>query len=511
MKKIAALLIGLLFLSLNAAFADRVWVNDLRTRFLNNSAIIMEINPRTFNAHDNDGDGLIKKSETEESGTFLNGISRLDAMQTYGINTLLLMPINQLGKIKALGTAGSLYAVADFSKLNPQLISDKTAMTDIEQAKKFIREAHNRNIRVMVDLPAFGAYDLYLKRPELFVKDAGGEPVIPGSWSDVRLFNAGTEEAYNKDVYALYQDFIDLMIELEVDGVRACVPSTKPASFWKDLIVYSRKNDPQFLWLAQASDSNTPVVNSQLNTTADKLLDAGFDGYYGSFDEFKNIKDAKTFTTQISDMLDKLKKRSDKKAVVAAIATHDDISPVLAKGTAYSIMQFWLNATLPVNSFVLDGNQGGDNFVYSWGNKKATESDTDDMQYFVNRGKVDIYNFSRRAATSNQILMSEYVMSNQFKRYFSTHMSAGAFNILKTSHPDIFAYATSYNRSTIVTMGNLNFSSFARGEVKLPRFDAEKVTIPVKITEPPLLEGGKLSVSLNPGEVQILIINDYEL
>ena len=66
MKKIAALLIGLLFLSLNAAFADRVWVNDLRTRFLNNSAIIMEINPRTFNAHDNDGDGLIKKSETTE-------------------------------------------------------------------------------------------------------------------------------------------------------------------------------------------------------------------------------------------------------------------------------------------------------------------------------------------------------------------------------------------------------------------------------------------------------------
>ena len=102
MKKTAALLIGLLF-SMNTVFADRVWVNDLRTRFLNNSAIIMEVNPRTFNAHDVDGDGLIKKSETEESGTFLNGISRLDAMPTYGINTLLLMPINQIGKIKALG------------------------------------------------------------------------------------------------------------------------------------------------------------------------------------------------------------------------------------------------------------------------------------------------------------------------------------------------------------------------------------------------------------------------
>lgn len=511
MKKTAALLIGLLLFSVNTAFADRVWVNDLRTRFLNNSAIIMEVNPRTFNAHDVDGDGLIKKSETEESGTFLNGISRLDAMPTYGINTLLLMPVNQIGKIKALGTAGSLYAVSDFSKLNPQLVSDKTAMSDIEQAKKFVREAHYRNIRVMVDLPACGAYDLYMKRPELFAKDKNGQAIVPDSWTDVRLFNAGTEEAYNKDVYALYQGFVDLMLELEVDGIRASVPSTKPASFWKDLITYSRKYDAQMLWLAQVSDANTNVANSTVNTPVEKLLEAGFDGYYGPFDEFKNTKSAKDFTTQLSTLFSKLNKRSDKKAVVGAFATHDDLSPVLAKGMPYSVMLFWLNATLPINSFVLDGNQGGDNFVYAWGNKKATESETDDMQYFVNRGKIDIFNYSRRPSTGNQLLMSEYVMSNQFKRYFTTHMNAGTFHVLKTTHPDIFAYATSYNRSTIIAMGNINFSSYARGDVKLPKFNSDKVTIPVKITEPPLLDNGKMTINLNPGEIQIMIVNDYEL
>lgn len=511
MKKSLALFISLLFFSMNSAFADRVWVNDLRTRFLNNSAIIMEVNPRTFNAHDTDGDGLIKKSETEESGTFLNGISRLDAMPTYGINTLLLMPINQIGKIKALGTAGSLYAISDFSKLNPQLVSDKTAMSDIEQAKKFIREAHNRNVRVMVDLPAFGAYDLYMKRPELFAKDANGEPITPGNWTDVRVLDAGSENAYNQELYRLYQNFIDLMLELEVDGIRACVPSSKPASFWKDLITYSRKYDSQMLWLAQASDDSTNSINYSVNTPVEKLLEAGFDGYYGNSSEFKNIKNAKDFVNSMSSTLDKLRKRSDKKAIVGAFATHDDLSTIMYKGAPYSVMLFWLNATLPINSYVLDGNQGGDNFVYAWGNKKATESDTDDMQYFVNRGKIDIYNYSRRPSTTNQLLMSEYVMSNQFKRYFTTHMNAGTFHVLKTNHPDIFAYATSYNRSTIVAMGNINFSSYARGEVKLPKFDTEKVTIPVKITEPPLLDNGKLTINLNPGEIQILIINDYEL
>ena len=210
-------------------------------------------------------------------------------------------------------------------------------------------------------------------------------------------------------------------------------------------------------------------------------------------------------------MFSKLNKRSDKKAVVGAFATHDDLSPVLAKGMPYSVMLFWLNATLPINSFVLDGNQGGDNFVYAWGNKKATESETDDMQYFVNRGKIDIFNYSRRPSTGNQLLMSEYVMSNQFKRYFTTHMNAGTFHVLKTTHPDIFAYATSYNRSTIIAMGNINFSSYARGDVKLPKFNSDKVTIPVKITEPPLLDNGKMTINLNPGEIQIMIINDYEL
>ncbi len=510
MKKTAALLLGLLF-TVNSAFADRVWINDLRTRFLNNSAIIMEINPRSFNAQDTDGDGLIKKSEGDEPGTFLNGISRLDTMATYGVNTLLLMPINKIGKIKALGTAGSLYAISDFSKLNPQLVSKDTVLSDVEQAKKFIKEAHNRNIRVMVDLPACGAYDFYMKRPELFAKDKNGQAIVPDIWTDVRLFNAGTEEAYNKEVFALYKDFVDLMLELEVDGIRASVPSIKPASFWKDLISYSRKFDSQMLWLAQASDSGVNVINTTVNTSTDKLLDAGFDGYYGFFGDFKNISGAKEFTTKLSSMMTNLKKRTDKKAVIGAFATHDDLSPTLSKGMAYTIMQFWLNATLPINTFTLDGNQSGDNFVYSWGNKKAEQSETDDMQYFVNRGKIDIFNYSRRPGANNQILISEYVMSTQFKRYFTTHLNAGTFHILKTSHPDIFAYATSYNRTTILTIGNLNFNSHIRGDVKVPKFDEEKISVPVKITEPPLIENGKLTLNLEPGEMQILIINDYEL
>ena len=55
-----------------------------------------------------------------------------------GINTIHVLPITPVGKIKALGTAGSLYATSDFSSLNPQLACRKCTMSIEEQAKLFI-------------------------------------------------------------------------------------------------------------------------------------------------------------------------------------------------------------------------------------------------------------------------------------------------------------------------------------------------------------------------------------
>lgn len=510
MKKILFIICSLIF-TLNSAFADRVWINDLRTRFLNNSATIMEVNLRSFNVIDSDNDGLIKREEGEETGNFLNAIPRLNTISAYGINTLLLMPINEIGHIKAMGTAGSLYAVSDFSKLNPQLVSKETIMSDIEQAKKFIREAHNKNIRIMVDLPAFASYDLYLKRPELFAKDSNGLPIIPDSWTDVRILNSGSETSYNKEVFELYKGFVDLMLELEVDGIRASVPASKPASFWKDLIEYSRKFDTQMLWLAQANDEEKPIINSGINTPVQKLLEAGFDGYYGFFGNFENIKNGKEFTNKFITLDNSLRKRTNKKAVIGAFSTHDDLSPILSNGLPYSIMSFWLNATLPINSFVLDGTQSGDNYVYSWGNKKATISETDDMQYFVNRGKIDIYNYSRKPGAGNMIVLSEFIKSMQFKNYFSKHINAGKLNFLKTSNSEMFAYVISYNKTSILIIGNINFNSHSKGTVKMPKFTEEHISIPVKISDPPMVTKNKIEVNLGPGEIQILLINDYEI
>ncbi len=154
-----------------SAMDGGLWKNDLRTLFIKNQAIILAVNIRTFNAFDKDGNDIIETDKGEISGNFVNAVKRLNELQNQGINTIHLLPITPVGKVKAIGTAGSLYAISGFSELNPQLDDETNKLSVTEEAKKFIDECHKRNIRVIVDLPSCGSYDLYLSKPSLFLKD----------------------------------------------------------------------------------------------------------------------------------------------------------------------------------------------------------------------------------------------------------------------------------------------------------------------------------------------------
>ena len=503
-------LLAVLFLQ--QAFGAEVWVNDLRRLFTSNSAVIYEINLRTFAAQDTNKNGIIDFDEAEESGTFLNAIQRLDELKIKGINTIHVMPITPVGKTKALGTAGSLYAASSFNKLNPQLVSNKSAMSAKAQARKFIDEAHKRGIRVIIDLPSCGSYDLYLERPELFVKDKSGQPVIPVDWTDVRLLNAGNEIAVNKDVYELFKGFVDMVMDLGADGIRADVATCKPAKFWKDLIEYSRRKDPQFLWLAEASESwKEPVSEYAVFTPYDKLLEAGFDGYYGSYFNLKDIKTARELTDLISKTNLTLTRFSQPKAVIGSFTTHDEMSPVLINGAKYSEMIIWLNATLPLNSYFVDGFDTGDKYIYLWGNKEAFKTYTDDEYYFVHRGKLDIFNFSRQPKGNNTDLLTIFVFANNLKKQFSEILTNGKFVKLRTSNPSVFSYAMSYRGKSIVVIGNLNFRSNTDANVFVPKFDVKNIVLPIRIDSIPISQRGGFKVSLNAGETQILILDDLEI
>ena len=206
-----------------------------------------------------------------------------------------------------------------------------------------------------------------------------------------------------------------------------------------------------------------------------------------------------------------LSKYKEPKRVIGSFTTHDEMSPVLINGAKYSKMIMWLNATLPVNTYLVDGMQTGDNYVYFWANKKAPKTYTDDEYYFVHRGKIDIFNFSRRPGGNDKTLIRDYVMANKFKVLMYPLLTNGKFIPLKASQPSVFAYAISYSNNTVLVFGNLNFTEFAETKIRVPKLDDNALAVPIKIESAPVYKNGYYNVKLTPGEIQVLVLQGVEL
>lgn len=495
------------------AWSANAWVNDLRNLFTSNNAIIYEINIRTFNAKDTNNNGIIEEDLGEERGTFLNAIDRLDELTECGINTIHVMPVTPVGKIKALGTAGSLYAAAGFDRLNPQLKSPKCTLTINEEFRKFVEECHNRKIRVIVDMPSCGAYDLYLNNPELFKQDKNQNPIIPADWTDVRLFDAGDDKQINMDVYRLYQNYVDFMMSFNVDGIRADVATIKPYEFWRKLIADTKGRDPQFLFLAKASDSGEKSPSEQaVFTPLDKLLDAGFDGYYGSYSNLKDWKTADKLYEHVNANIALAKKYSSNKSAIGNFATHDDISPILINGPQMSKMIIWLNSTLPLNPYYVDGFPTGDSYIYPLINKKADKTYTDDEYYFVHRGQLDIFNLSRSPVGKYKDVLKEFIFANKFKKLAAGIITQGDFVPLKTSSPSVFAYSRNFEDASVVVIGNLDFKKEQQNiTIRASKITPDIASLPIKLINIPKFSKGKIDTDLAPGEIQVLLFNSSNL
>ena len=486
--------------------------NDLRSLFLNNNANILGINIRSFNSKDLNGNELIDPNE--ESGNFINAIERLDEIKDIGVNTLHVLPITPVGKLKALGTAGSLYAISSFEEVNDQLVDKNSNLLPKEQAKKFIDECHKRGIRVIIDLPSCGSYDLFLNRPELFIKDDKNISIVPTDWTDVRLLDAGTNEKLNNDVLEEHKKFIDMVLEIGADGIRADVATIKPFKFWKEIIQYTRAKDCEFLFLAEASDSwREPPSRYAEFTPYDELLKAGFDGYYGSF---FNLKDwnANELNEHIKFNKNLLRSYTEPKSVIMSFTTHDEVSPVVIRGEDFSVMISWLEAILPFNPYSIDGFPYGDEYIYPWANGKSEYTQTDDDTYFVHRGKLDIFNFSRIPKGGkkgiNKKILDNFKEANNFRLNNIDLVTKGELSQLKTNDDKIFAFMVSQkckNPERIFVLGNLDFKNPKSDVVvKIPKLNKKSEIDFIHGDGSLKIHKNKLYTYLTPGEIEVVKI-----
>ena len=509
MKKIF-LVLAILLIGIKAHTAT-VWVNDARLLFQNNASIIMAINIRTFNAKDVNKNGIIENKYGEERGNFINAIYRLDQLALQGVNTIELLPITSVGKIKALGTAGSLYALNSFTEINPQLASDKSKLSPKQQAIRFIDEAHKRKLRVIVDLPSCASYDYYLNNQVLFLKKENLSPVIPGDWTDIRVLDAGNNNYLNNNLLQKYKQFIDLMYEIGADGIVASNASMKPYKFWQELIDYTREKSPQFLFIAQATDKDIPMPDKIPFTPYDKLLEAGFDGYFAGYYRFPDWRTAQDLYNHVKFNTELFSKYKQIKSSIGSFSTVDSVSPVLINGSQYPIMISWLNATLPVNSYFVDGFQSGDDYSYPWENKRAVKSYTDDDFYFIHKGKIDLFNFSRKPGGNDGNIMQNFVLANKFKYILNTTISNPNFVPLASNIDDVFSFARADKTNSVVVIGNMDFQNMQNVKVTVPHLTDKVSIVPIKIDEIPIIEKGRINTILAPGEIQVMLLKDFSI
>ncbi len=454
--------------------------NDLRTLFKNNQAKILAIVPRTFNAKDLNGNDYIDGNE--QHGTFLNAIERLDEVKAAGFNTFHVLPISTPGKIKAMGTAGSVYAPKDMLEIDPMLIDKNDPRSDKEQFKAFIDECHKRGIRVMLDLPSCASYEMFLNMPELMAVEKDGLAKTPQGWNDIRMLQPWEDEGkrtLNPKLLEYHKKFVDMCIDLGIDGIRADVARTKPAEFWDIIIPYSHMRDPEFAWLAETYtyEDASPQANMPHDRPEDSLR-AGFDAIYGQYHIFHEWTNASTFMDYVKEQLDMSYRLPKGKSLIGSFATHDDISPMFHGGADYCNLTMGIQATLPMlNPYIVDGYQTGDDYLYAFEDKYNPVTQTDNHEMTVHRGRLDIFNLSRKPGGTQPEIGKFMTSAFDMRDKYIDVISKGTFIQLdkeNDKNDNIIAYARHFNGKTLLVVANKNVNRAVACKIKVPTLKADQ-------------------------------------
>ena len=195
-----------------------------------------------------------------------------------------------------------------------------------------------------------------------------------------------------------------------------------------------------------------------------------------------------------------------------SFTTHDEVSPVILHGENYSVMISWLEATLPFNPYFIDGFSTGDDYIYPWANNKANVTETDDDYYFVHRGKLDIFNFSRKPCGNSELIKNNFKWSMNFRKEHSNLVSKGTFTPLKTDKDKIFAYSRTYENDNVLVMGNMDYSHVQkRVKVKVPGLRKTSKLNSIHGLMNYKVRKNRLLTDFAPGEIKVLRIDDFSL
>lgn len=223
------------------------------------NSIIYQVFPRNF---------------TKE-GNFTSLTKKIDYFKELNVDILYLLPINQIGKIGRKGSLGSPYAIQDYLKINEEY-------GDLEDFKTLINEAHNKNIKIMIDI-VFNHTSrdslIYKEHNEWMYKNSLNQCANKmGDWSDVYDL-----DLTNPELIKYLVNVIRYYSSLGVDGYRFDVASLLTSTLIKEIKSMLDKEFPNTILLGESCHSS--FINygrmKGFNALSDaELINYGFDLLY---------------------------------------------------------------------------------------------------------------------------------------------------------------------------------------------------------------------------------------
>lgn len=229
------------------------------------------------------------------NGSFAAITQDLDRIKSLGVNVLWLMPVNEQGQEKAIG---SPYCIKNYTKTNPEYGS-------LNDLRKLVEEAHNREIAVIIDWVAnHTSWDneWLRKYPDWYMKDGNGNPMPPAgtNWNDVVDLDF-TNLAMRKEMIEAMKFWVR---EANIDGFRCDAADWVPVDFWRETIYELRnmQSNRVILMLAEGTEPKNLQVGFDMDYAWNfcDVLESVFNGtksvaslYQSHYNEFAMIPSGK--------------------------------------------------------------------------------------------------------------------------------------------------------------------------------------------------------------------------
>ena len=168
----------------------------------------------------------INERAFSNSGDLAGIIPRLDSIKALGVNVIWLMPIYPIGIRNSIN---SPYCVQNYREVNP-------VYGNLENLRTLVRQAHNRNIAVILDWVAnHTAWDNpWIVYKSWYTQDANGNIVSPPgtNWYDVADLNYDNQDMRHEMIRCMKY----WVLTANTDGYRCDAADWIPFDFWTQAI-----------------------------------------------------------------------------------------------------------------------------------------------------------------------------------------------------------------------------------------------------------------------------------